>query len=597
MVSYKVTVATGKDLFSGTIDAISISLLGVNGESDQKKLSHLWFPGKVRTFDVTIEGDVGELLSVRLYKERNVLPISDAWYVQYIHVTSPEGKLYQFPVYQWISGQTNVLIPEGTASIRSTSNGDEQRTKELEKNRDVYKWKLYSPGAPYCIDADSVKNLPMNESFSLQKQISFLIGMNLVEIEIRLRGISKRTDSWGKLEDSKLLFFFNRTKISDEVFRIWKEDSFFGYQFLNGVNPMLIKKCIKLPENFPVSSSMVASSLGTSTDLVKELQNGNIFLVDYKILEGVPQNKLINKNPQYIAAPMCLLWKDPEDQLLPLAIQLIIPHLRYTLDINILARRKLIGPGGVFDKIIALGQAGISDLLKKAMQEVTYSGLCLPDDIEARGLEAIPNYYYRDDGRMIWEAMESFVSRMVRYYYKGDESVRTDPELQAWVAEIYEKGFLQHESSGIPSSLETVSSLVKYLTMVIFRCSTQHAAMNNSQSDFYTWMPNGPTTMKRPPLSAKGVTTLQTILDSLPDVNTTTRAQITVKGLSKEPKDQRRLGSYPDVHFIEETPQKFIQKFQEKLAEISEIINEKNQSRRLSYLYLDPKMTENAVSI
>ncbi|XP_071989695.1 hydroperoxide isomerase ALOXE3-like [Engystomops pustulosus] len=664
---YEVTVVTGEDIRSGAIDTISISLVGVNGESAKKKLSHLWIPGSVSHYKVDTELDLGELQAVRLYKETYLIPVQDSWYCRYVHVLSPDGKLHQFPVYQWISGQTSVLIPHGKGRILSRTSGkeEEQKSRELEENRDIYKWKMYALGVPYCIHADGVQDLPLNEQYSSVKDISFQLNRSLVRIKGGLKGLMKCTHSWRSLEDMRAGFCFHRSDIAEEVSRIWDEDNFFGYQFLNGVNPMVIRKCQKLPESFTVTSGMVASSLGTSRNLHEELKNGNIFLADYKILQGIPANDSINGKKQYIAAPMCLLWKDPQDRLLPIAIQLgqspgeqtpiflpsdskwdwtlakiwvrnadyqvletvyhllhthlfaevfniathrqlprnhpvyklLIPHLRFILDINTRARKELFGPGGIYDEIIALGKGGCDHLLRKAMEEVTYRGLCLPDDIEDRGLESVPNFYYRDDGRLIWEAVESFVSSMMRYYYESDESVRTDPELQAWAAEIYHKGFLSNESSGIPSSLETVSSLVKYLTMVIFRCSAQHAAVSRGQFDFFAWVPNGPSSMKSPPPGAKGVSTLQSVLDALPDVSSTTIGMVTAWQLSSEPQDRRPLGTYPDVHFVEENPQQFIQEFQEKLAEISKTINGRNQSRRLSYLYLDPKLIENSVSI
>ena len=110
---------------------------------------------------------------------------------------------------------------------------------------------------------------------------------------------------------------------------------------------MLIRRCTALPSNFPVTDNMVflhgQSSLGeemkvivlTLSDLSIRItfvsasqfssslnvqQKGNIFLVDYKLLDGVKPN-VINRKKQYLMAPLVLLHKTPQDQLMPVAIQ------------------------------------------------------------------------------------------------------------------------------------------------------------------------------------------------------------------------------------------------------------------------------------
>ncbi|KAM9319825.1 hydroperoxide isomerase ALOXE3-like [Gastrophryne carolinensis] len=670
---YKLTIATGGDIAAGTCDDVSVVLVGLHGESAKHKLQHNWSyfrPGSVTDFDINEERDLGDLLLIRLSTEQYKTFNMDAWYCDYIKVTCPNGQQYKFPFYQWIPIFMTVEVPEGKGVILSENTNpllQQQRQKELAMKRATHPWHVYAEGAPHCIDIKDgePQNLPPNDQYSFLKLSHFTFTAKSTQIETKLKGLQNNTNSWDDIEDVKLVFCLRKSENSETVSKMWKEDAFFGDQYLNGINPVMIKKCFKLPENFPVGEEMVAPSLGTSTSLHKELENGNIFLADYKILEGVPANSSINAKQQYMAAPMCLLWKNHHDKIVPIAIQLsqkpgedapiflpsdseydwllakiwvrnaefqvhevdthllrthlfaevfniattrqlpmshpiyklLIPHLRYTLQINALARKTLIGPNGLFDQAVASGRGGIPVLIQKAMKDVTYSSLCLPDHIESRGMESIPNYFYRDDGMKIWQAIESFVSQIVNYYYTCDGMVSKDPELQAWVAEIFKEGFLEYTASGMPSSLETKASLTKYLTMVIFTCSAQHAAVNTAQFDIYAWMPNGPTSMKSPPPTAKGVTTMQKIFEALPDVNTTTTGLSTVWLLSNEPGEPRRLGQYPDVHFTESTPQKFIADFQAKLDEISKSIKARNVTMQLKYYYLDPCNIENSVSI
>ncbi|NXY00502.1 LOXE3 isomerase, partial [Centropus bengalensis] len=51
------------------------------------------------------------------------------------------------------------------------------------------------------------------------------------------------------------------------------------------------------------------------------LQAGRIFLADFALLEGLPTGT-IGGEPQFLAAPLCLLWLNPAGSLLPIAIQL-----------------------------------------------------------------------------------------------------------------------------------------------------------------------------------------------------------------------------------------------------------------------------------
>ena len=53
---------------------------------------------------------------------------------------------------------------------------------------------------------------------------------------------------------------------------IWTEDRVFGMQFLNGVNPMMIQRCEKLPTGFPVTQDLVAGFLDRGLTLEEEMK-------------------------------------------------------------------------------------------------------------------------------------------------------------------------------------------------------------------------------------------------------------------------------------------------------------------------------------
>ncbi|XP_034086054.1 arachidonate 15-lipoxygenase B-like isoform X1 [Gymnodraco acuticeps] len=139
-----------------------------------------------------------------------------------------------------------------------------------------------------------------------------------------------------------------------------------------------------------------------------------------------------------------MLWKCPDSDNVKITFSFFpsAPHTRYTLQINYLARLLLISPSGVFTQFASSGGKAMITILKRSLSSMTYRSLCMSEDIAERGMEDVPNYYYRDDGLMLWDIIQRFVKGVLGHYYKSDAEVSQDSELQQWIQDIFEHGFL-----------------------------------------------------------------------------------------------------------------------------------------------------------
>uniref|UniRef100_A0A8D0ZH23 Arachidonate 15-lipoxygenase type B n=1 Tax=Sus scrofa TaxID=9823 RepID=A0A8D0ZH23_PIG len=600
MTEFRVRVSTGEAFGAGTWDKVSVSIVGTRGETPPLPLDSLgkeFTAGAEEDFKVTAPQDVGPVLLLRVHKAPLDLLrplVSDAWFCRWLQLTPPQGAPLRFPCYQWLEGAGTLVLQEGTAKISWKDQHptlQKQRQDELRAKQEAHRWKTYLPGWPRCLDEETVKTLNLNIKYSVAKNTTFYLRGGSAAVELKLKGLLDRKGLWRSLTEMRRVFSFRKTPAVEYVFEHWQEDAFFGYQFLNGLNPVLIRRCRYLPENFPVTDAMVAPVLGPGTSLQAELEKGSIFLVDHSILSGVRTN-VVNGQPQFSAAPMTLLYQSPgSGPLLPLAIQLsqtpgpdspiflpsddkwdwllartwvrnaefsiheALTHLLHghlVAEVFSLATLRQLPHCHPLFKSTGLGIGGFSELIQRNMEQLNYSTLCLPEDIRARGVEDIPGYHYRDDGLKIW---------------------------------------------GIPSSLGTREALIQYVTMVIFTCSAKHSSVSAGQFDLGAWLPNLPPTMQLPPPTSKGQAKPEGFIATLSPVNATCDVVITLWVLSKEPGDRRPLGTYPDEHFVEDAPRQSIAAFQHRLAQISRDIRERNQGLALPYTYLDPPVIENSVSI
>ncbi|XP_067278553.1 polyunsaturated fatty acid 5-lipoxygenase [Pseudorasbora parva] len=328
MPNYTVTVATGTQWFAGTDDYIYFTLVGSEGCSERtlldKPLYNDFERGAVDSYDITVGEDLGEIELVKIEKKKYW--VHDDWYCKYITVKTPYGDYIEFPCFRWLVDDKEVVLRDGIARLPQhdkTGVAKQHRHKELEQRQKIYRWKEWHPGFPMSIDAKAHSELPRDIQFDSEKGVDFVLNYSKAIENLYVNQFMHMfQSSWGDFADFERIFMRIKNTISEYVMQHWKEDFMFGYQFLNGCNPVVIKKCTEIPDKFPVTQKLVENSLERGLTLEEELKEGNIFIADYELLDGVTANATDPCTLQYLAAPICLLYKNIQNKILPIAIQL-----------------------------------------------------------------------------------------------------------------------------------------------------------------------------------------------------------------------------------------------------------------------------------
>ena len=163
--------------------------------------------------------------------------------------------------------------------------------------------------------------------------------------------------------------------------------------------------------------------------------------------------------------------------------------------------------------------------MQRASKVYDVQGANIKENTKKRGVDdpnLLPGYHFRDDGILVWNAIESYVTEIIDIFYKSDADVKEDTEVQNWANDVHFNAFPGYygasDGHGFPERMETRADLILYCTLIMFTGSAQHAAINFGQFDIYGYAPNSPFTLRKPPPSKKGVSTFETILDSLPTI-------------------------------------------------------------------------------
>ncbi|KAM3091072.1 lipoxygenase family protein [Phormidesmis sp. 146-35] len=465
-------------------------------------------------------------------------------------------------------------------------------------------------------------------------------------------------------------------------------DQEFAYQRLAGPNPMSLRRVMDRAELHRWQASCVRSD-GEAIDLEQVAGQNRLFVLDYPALQFAPADLQVGR---YVGSPKALFYQGSQGleplliqletggkitapgeadewmrsklyvqvaditqhELLThlcfthLAMEafaiatprqlpanhpfsrLLKPHFRFLLAINTRGNAILLGEGAAIDKLMAPTRGASLALMNRAYRERSFESYAYPQDLSDRGVESefLPEYPYRDDARLLWEAIERYVTTYLNRYYEDDRAVQQDLYLQNWAAELgaplntrskdefaQAPGWIPQDiaaqvglsieelpdfprvpgfpTSQNPGEIKTLQQAIAVATQVIFTCSAQHAAVNFSQFDYFGYVPNAPlAAYTQPDVPASLKQLLPPPEQELGQMELT----FALSGVLYS-----RLGNSDVMEFADLGDVKILHQFQTELQAIEQEISTRNHQRLskfgADYPYLLPSRIPNSINI
>ncbi len=281
----------------------------------------------------------------------------------------------------------------------------------------------------------------------------------------------------------------------------------------------------------------------------------------------------------------------------PLA-RLLVPHFEGTLAINAAAWQKLIATKGPIDALFGGAVETSRAVAVTGVQTASVMDMLLPDTLRQRGVQdsdALPDYPYRDDAMLYWNAIVQWVQSYLNIYYNTDLDVQQDHELQGWARELgaANGGRLR----GLPNGgqLRTFAELTDIISLVIYTSSVQHAAVNFPQYDIMSYVPGMPLASYAPAPASKAPASQADYLAMLPPMD---MAELQMElGYLLGSVHYTQLGQYARKQFGDPRISASLTRFQQQVASIGNTIATRNQKRFRPYQTLAPAGIPQSINI
>lgn len=217
------------------------------------------------------------------------------------------------------------------------------------------------------------------------------------------------------------------------------------------------------------------------------------------------------------------------------------------------------------------------------------------DDFSPNGIRLmIEDYPYAVDGLDIYFAIYIWVQDYISFYYKTDDDIKHDMELQSWWKEAVEVGHGDIKDDPTWFKMQTSKELIDACTIIIWVSSALHAAVNFGQYPYGGYIVNRPTLSRRfmPEKGTKEYDELakdphKAFLKTITPKDKTITDLSTIEILSRHTSDEFYLGQRDDSPYwtSDTSPLEAFKRFGKRLVEIEEKITSRNKDGQLRNRY------------